>query len=93
MKKQANVTQPNPVHAQGGSFPNSLARTAPSPCQFSTDSDQTCLKQKTDTTKGMAEGGVEIITSSNPTPTEEKTLAIKQEKWHMVDLCKSKCRR
>lgn len=71
-KKKASKcnTQPNSVHAQGGAFPDFLAQTAPSPCQFSTDSDQTCLEQKTDTTEGMAEGGVVIITFSNPTPNK-----------------------
>jgi len=41
----------------------------------------------------VAEGGVEIITFSNPTPTKGKTMAVKLEGWHTVGLCKNKCRR
>lgn len=47
-------TQLNPVHAQGGSFPDVLAWTAPNPCQFRTDSTQIWSEQKTDTNKGRA---------------------------------------
>lgn len=94
-KKKAGKcnTQPNPVYAQGGSFPDFLARTAPGPCQFSTDSDQTCLEQKTDNTKRMTKGGVESIIFSNRTLPDGKRTAMKQEGWHMADLCKNKGRR
>lgn len=56
----------------------------------SAPTDQTCLEQKTDTAKGMAEGGEEIITFSNLTPTKRKKMAVKDRGWHMVDLCKNK---